>query len=134
MKYSITILHLTALAGAIVAPDQQLFAQIPIEADQEEHSLWNKLPSLDDIADRLKKPFHKPEAVANPLDQAFAKVKQECKHSKEHGFGTTGFDFQRWIEHGLEEEELPFPPPMEDEAYPPFPPPPHAPPFPPPPS
>jgi Fasciclin domain len=125
MKSATALLSLAALASAIVLPDEQVFAQIPFEATSDPESFWDKAPSFNDFTDRIKKPFrHVPETLDHPLDLELAKLKHhECGH-KEGAFETPAFDFQAWIEHGLqqhaEHQEHPRPPPPPPPSPPPY--------------
>jgi hypothetical protein len=104
---SVALIPLAALASAIVVPDQEVFAQLAHETAPEPQTLWDKLPTLGDVAKRIKKPFrHVPENLDrpsnNPLDRAFSRAEPHgCDHSQDSDFERPAFDFQAWIEHGL---------------------------------
>jgi len=105
---AIAILPLAAFASAIVVPDENVFAQIPLEeAQTQRFDLWDKLPSLNKITHRLSKPFkHVTERVPQSLDEAFARAHHGDDDDDDISERHSPFDFTSWIEDALQRWEI----------------------------
>jgi hypothetical protein len=104
MKAVLSILPLAALASAFVVPEENVFAQIPLEeAKPQPSALWDKLPSLDELTHRLSKPFkHDAESVPRTLDQAIAHAHHDEDDISERN---SPLEYSSWIEDALKRLE-----------------------------
>jgi len=95
MKTVVGLLPLAVLASAMVYPDEQLFAQIPIEQPKSQKIL-KQIPYFQDLRNYFKKPFHRKHeshSQSHALDHALAKEKyHNCHQPKRNPYQET-FNF-----------------------------------------
>jgi len=105
------LLQLAALSTALVIPDEQVFANIPIENNRQS-SLLDRLPSKADLLSEIDSTFERVSHEAtgtldrvaqkskNALDVAMASV-AEAREEVTDKFYETYFDAQSWLESAV---------------------------------
>jgi hypothetical protein len=97
MKAVIAGLCLAAEAAAIVAPDPQIFAQLPLDVQRPTRWHVPKVPGFKKIVDYVGKPFQRPSKSENPLDQALEKADRKLlRHASEPH--PQSFEYLSWVE------------------------------------
>lgn len=99
------ILPFAALSTAFVLPDQQLIRQIAIESHRSAESALDKLPSKDQVADRIENSFDK---IDNSVKKAVKCSKHAFDAAIDYAAETgndiskkvqqTGFDAGSWLD------------------------------------
>jgi hypothetical protein len=105
MKNTFGFLSVATLASAIVVPDLEVFAQLPLQSEvNTKHTL---LKSLEDLTEVIKKPFEheSDQHAATLMDPLGSLGVKHCTHKDREetveSLETGSFDYQDWIEDGL---------------------------------
>lgn len=115
MKF-LQLLPLAALSTGFVLPDEQVLGDIAIETQGKASSWLDRLPSKEEIASIVRKPFKDAkEVVENVFDEALAYIDDNAGVVPED-FEDSEYAITSWLEPGLETqyegfEELPDHPP-----------------------
>ncbi|KAL8790623.1 MAG: hypothetical protein Q9213_000470 [Squamulea squamosa] len=104
MKF-INILPLVALSNAFVLPEQQVFSQLTVESHRSADSAFNKLPSKDQLVEKIEHSFEKLSGEFNhavhcskhALDSAID-FAAEAGNDVSKKVRKTGFEAASWID------------------------------------
>ncbi|KAL8992234.1 MAG: hypothetical protein Q9169_007258 [Polycauliona sp. 2 TL-2023] len=99
------ILPLAALSTAFVLPEQQVFSQLAVESHRSADSAFDKLPSKDQVLDKVEHPFEKFTSVfdktvkcsKHALDSAIDYA-AETGNDVAEKVQKTGFEASSWLD------------------------------------
>lgn len=103
MKLSL-VLPFAAFASAIVIPDEKVMSEVAIESHRSSDSIFNKLPTTDQLISKAERTFSKAKTSAkNAIDEAYDCVSSDA-HTAAEKIGATYFDTKSWLEARLDLE------------------------------
>ena len=92
------VLPLAALSTAFVIPDEQVMSQVAIESHETQDSIFNKVPSNEQLVDDVENTFAKiVKTSKNALDEAFEAVTEAGSDVVDRIEGEL-FDTKSWLE------------------------------------
>ncbi len=93
-----SILPLAALTTAFVIPDEQVMSEIAIESHRTSNSIFDKLPTKDQLISEVENSFSKVVHVSkNVIDSAIESA-TETGHGITQKIEETAFDTKSWLE------------------------------------
>lgn len=98
MKLLTNLLPLAALTSAFVIPDEQVMNQIAIEAEDRPHSVFDKLPSKQQLSKDLETTFDTvKDTYRNIFDQAI-ETTSKVEDKLNHKLDATAANTKSWID------------------------------------